>query len=277
MIELIKTYSKIPNVKGKNFLGNWLIDCLNLKEPQIQSMLYDFKLDLDLNDRIQRQMFIKRIYEQGTVKNLIPFLIKSHVFFDIGANIGYFSFLAAATNPKLSIYSFEPLPKNINAIKKNIELNKNKNIKLIEKCISDQNGSIEFAIPPHGECGWGRISYKELFDNEKILRPTQTLDSFCDEHAISQVDFIKMDIEGFEFHVLRGAEKLLKQKNAPHLCIEMNDHCFKDMGIDIKEIFSFLKDKNYKLYYIDKHHSLRPTDKPVDNNSSWNYFALKEK
>lgn len=277
MIEIIKTYSRIPNVKGKNFFGNWLIDALNLKEPQIQSMLYDFKLHLDLNDRIQRQMYIKRLYEQGTVKNLIPFLKTSRVFFDIGANIGYFSFLAEATHPQLSIYSFEPLPKNISSIKKNIELNKSKNITLIEKCISDQNGSIEFTIPPIGECGWGRIAYKELFDNQKILRPTQTLDSFCNEYSIPQVDFIKMDIEGFEFHVLRGAENLLQQKNAPHLCIEMNEYCFKDMGIDIHEVFLFLKDKNYKLYFIDKNHKLKHTDKPVQNNSSWNYFALKQK
>ena len=277
MIDIIKTYSKIPNIKGKNFIGSWLIDFFELKHPQTQSMIHHFKLNLDLNDRIQRQMYIKRIYEQATVENLIPFLKTSRVFFDIGANIGYFSFLAASVNPQLKIFSFEPLPKNISSIKKNMELNPNAKINLIESCLSDQKGEIEFSIPPEGECGWGRISYKDMFDNNKIVRPVQTIDDFCNTNAIDRVDFIKMDIEGFEFHVLRGASELLSRQNAPNMCIEMNDICFKDMGIDIMDIFSFLKERKYKLFYIDKNHDLKPTEAPVTQNSGWNYFALKQK
>lgn len=274
---LLKAYSHLPNLKGKNYLGNLLVDWTQLSGVHVQHMLFDFHLSLNLQDRIQRQMFIKRIYEPDTVANCIPFLKKSHTFFDVGANIGYFSLLAKAVNPRLQVYSFEPLPQNIECLKKNIALNPNFNIQIIEKCVSDKNGTTEFMIPPQNECGWGRIAYRDLFDGTKILRDVITIDDFCHKNQIQKVDFLKIDVEGFEFHVLKGAEKLLSSPHAPHICIEMNTSCFEDMGVSITEIFQFLIDKNYTLYSLSKDGSLAATSRPVENYLHLNYFAIKEK
>lgn len=275
MEHLLKYYSKIPNIKGKNFLGNKLIGFWQPRDCKEQAMQYDFKLLLDLNDRIQRQMYIKRVYEESTVKNLIPFFKKSSVFFDVGANIGYFSLLAQAVNKKLKVYSFEPLPKNRESLKLNIKINSTKSIELIETCVSDSNGDIQFSIPPKDECGWGRISNENIFNGETLQLKTQTLDSFCELNKISKVDFIKIDVEGFEYHVLKGAQKTLNA--GPDICIELNDQCLKGTGVDILEIFSYLKNKNYNLFYIDKNNNLKITSAPLKNYKCWNYFALKNR
>ena len=276
MSQLIKYYSKLPNIKGKNYLGNVLLDFF--KEPIVadQEMIHGFQLHLNLSDRIQRQMFIKRIYESTTVENLLPFIRQSKVFFDVGANIGYYSLLAKAVNPQLRVCSFEPLPQNVHSFRTNLEKNKNYSIQLVEQCVSDSIGETEFIVPPDEECGWGRIAYRELFDGKKITRQKTTIDEFCKQQNIAEVDFIKIDVEGFEFHVLKGAEKLLSKKNAPHLCIEMNIPCFQDMGINVDDIFLFLKEYNYKFYYINSSGKLAPTAGPVENYKHLNYFAIKE-
>ncbi len=273
-IDLIKTYTLLPNFRGKNFLGQKLLKVLSKKSSsQVQKMLTGFRLQLDLQDRMQAVMFIKRCHEPETEIVFKEMAKTSKVFLDVGANIGYFSFLVKQMSPQSKVYSFEPLPQNILAYEKNRELNNFSSMFLQEVCVADKHGETEFLIPPSEESGWGRMAHRELFSGEKIKRSVVTLDEFCEQHQLSAVDFIKIDVEGYEFKVLQGATKIIESQR-PRICIELNEPCLLDTGTSSEEIFRFFKTRNYHMFALDAKKGLYRVHAPVPYYKFLNYFAL---
>lgn len=120
MLDLFESYTKLPNFRGKNFVGQKLIKVFDLqKSPfRLQKMLMGFRLRLNLQDRMQSVIYIKRCHEPETEAVFKELARTSRVFLDIGANIGYFSFLVKQVSPQAQVHSFEPLPKNIESYKK---------------------------------------------------------------------------------------------------------------------------------------------------------------
>lgn len=275
MMEAFKAYTWLTNFRGKNFLGQKVLNLI--KSPknilQTQTMLTGFRLQLDLRDRMQSVMFIKRCHEPETEAVFKEMAPSSQVFFDVGANIGYFSFLVKQLSPRAQIYSFEPLPQNINAYKKNRELNQFSQMELNEVCIADQKGETEFLIPPPEESGWGRMAHRDLFSGEKIKRSVITLDDFCRERNIARVDLMKIDVEGYEYKVLKGASETI-EKHRPRICIELNEPCLLDTGTSGEEIFAYFKQRNYQMYALDKKKGLLKVDAPLAYYKYLNYFAL---
>ncbi|MBY0385218.1 FkbM family methyltransferase [bacterium] len=274
MMEVLKVYTRLPNFRGKNFLGQKWLKFVNPQKKilQTQTMLTGFKLQLDLRDRMQSVMFIKRCHEPETEVVFKEMAQSCKVFFDVGANIGYFSFLTKQMAPRSQIYSFEPLPQNINAYKINRELNQFSLMELNEVCVADQKGETEFLIPPPEESGWGRMAHRDLFSGEKIKRSVITLDDFCRDRSISRVDLIKIDVEGYEFKVLKGATEMI-EKYRPKICIELNEPCLLDTGTSGEEIFAYFKQRNYQMYAL-KNKGLLKVEAPVPYYKYLNYFAL---
>ncbi|MCK6593739.1 MAG: FkbM family methyltransferase [Bacteriovoracaceae bacterium] len=97
---------------------------------------------LNINDRIQRRMFVKKSHEPETEIHLKNFLATSKSFLDIGANVGYFTLMAKATNPQIKVFSFEPNPNNVRKIEENISLNQFQDITLSSSCVSDMAGEV---------------------------------------------------------------------------------------------------------------------------------------
>ncbi len=275
MLDLFKTYTKLPNFRGKNFVGQKLLKAFNLQRSpfRVQTMLTHFRLRLDLRDRMQSVMYIKRCHEPETEVVFKEMARTSHVFLDVGANIGYFSFLVKQLSPKAQVYSFEPLPQNIESYKKNQELNHFSEMHLQQVCVADQAGETEFLIPPVEESGWGRMAHRDLFSGEKIRRSVITLDQFCREKNVGKVDLIKIDVEGYEFKVLQGATEVIAT-HRPRICIELNEPCLIDTGTSSEEIFSFFKKRNYQMYALDKKKGLILVEAPLPDYRYLNYFAL---
>lgn len=236
-------------------------------------MLYGFLMELDVSDRIQRLMYIKRSYETETCLALIPHLKSAECFIDIGANVGYFSLLACAVNSKARVLSVEPLPHNIEKLQKNRELNHFSKMEILDVCISDHEGTTEFVIPPGDECGWGRIAYKEMFDGHRIQRTVDTVDRIVARLKIQKVNVIKIDVEGFEFKALLGMEQTLLA-HKPVICIELNEPCLQDLNTSGNEIFQWLIARDYSLYSLTRTGSLQPCKEILPNYEYLNYFAI---
>ena len=136
------------------------------------------------------------------------FDLKEGVFLDIGANVGKYSImLGKRMGVDGRVLAFEPEPNNIKSLKKNIELNRVNNIDIIEKACSNSKGEIDFYLSSNNTGGHS-ITAKT---NNKITVQADTLDNILKERGVSRVDMVKIDVEGAEYLVLRGASIMLRK------------------------------------------------------------------
>src|SRR5437588_2385506 len=142
---------------------------------------------------------------------------------DIGANIGLWAMRAAVIiGDNGRLHAFEPLPANITRLERNLALNSIENVMVHSIAVSDTAGEAVFYSPESRSSGTGRLAPREGLRPE-LKVATATLDSLLVEGTIGTPGFIKMDVEGAELRVLRGAQRLLASDNAPMIMFELNE------------------------------------------------------
>lgn len=126
------------------------------------------------------------------------------VVYDIGANVGYFSLLAAVlTGPEGKVIAFEPLPRNLSFLRRHVTLNKLKHVvQVVPAAVSDKSGEAAFNLGASNAMG-------HLAESGEITVRMVALDDISTE--IRPPDFMKVDVEGAEYAALKGARALLEQ------------------------------------------------------------------
>ncbi len=185
---------------------------------------------------------------------LLEYLLnKDSVFFDIGSNKGEYAYYAEKLINSKNIYLFEPeknLNKQLNAIFSNCQI--------FDVALSDNKGTHQFKIPVINgvvdNCLSSlEVDNKEDNETEAIVYEvkTNTLDNFTKEKNVIP-DLIKIDVEGHELSVLKGAEQYIL-KHHPTLIIEIEQRHHKNS--DINSVFESFKNKGYNCYYYSKKQS----------------------
>ena len=127
------------------------------------------------------------------------------VLYDIGANVGYFSLLAAKlVGPEGRVYAFEPLPRNIEFLRKHIKINKFENIEVVDAAVSDHSGEAHFDLGASSAMG-------HLADSGGIQVRMVALDEMLEAGELRPPNYMKVDVEGAEYEALKGARKVLEQ------------------------------------------------------------------
>jgi FkbM family methyltransferase len=127
------------------------------------------------------------------------------VTYDIGANVGYFSLLAARlAGPEGQVYAFEPLPRNIDYLKKHVAINAIENIEVVEAAVSAQSGEAHFDLGASSAMG-------HLAESGGITVRMVSLDEMLAAGELRPPDYMKVDVEGAEYEALKGAQELLAQ------------------------------------------------------------------
>jgi FkbM family methyltransferase len=126
------------------------------------------------------------------------------IFYDIGANVGFYSLLAARLVTSGKIYAFEPLPSNVWYLRRHLELNETSNVEVLDLAVSDQVGTAFFEEAACRLMG-------HLAQEGTLGVRTATLDSLVFEEEISPPTVVKMDIEGAELLALRGASECIQR------------------------------------------------------------------
>ncbi len=173
-------------------------------------------------------------YESEQVRFFEKIVKKDWVIFDIGAHVGFYTLLSAELVGKDGkVFSFEPLIDNYEYLKKHIEINNYKNITPLNVAVSDKDGSAFFR---KGE----NTSMGHLTSNGEIKVRTITIDNLINNKKLPIPDVLKIDVEGAELAVLKGAVNLL---NGYHPIIFLSTH-----SSDIhKKCCDFLLSLGYKL------------------------------
>jgi FkbM family methyltransferase len=172
---------------------------------------------------------------------------KDGMFVDVGANLGYFSFLWAGLAPQGRVVAFEASPRNISMFQFSIERNcLGRRIALIPKALGDCTGSVAFDIGPEEQSGWGGLS-NEVSSNA-ITVPIVRLD---DELPDQRIDLLKVDVEGAEALVLLGCEKLLRKRMINTIYFEQNQERMNALGFKEGDVQKFLRTMGYECRPID--------------------------
>jgi FkbM family methyltransferase len=138
-------------------------------------------------------------------QNLISREVRPNsVFWDVGANVGFYSLLASKLVASGKVFAFEPVPRNLSYLRKHLALNRVTNAEVLAIAVSDRNGTSPFEIEETGFMG-------HLSGEGSTMVPTATLDSLIDEGKVLPPDYVKMDIEGAELMALRGASRTFQR------------------------------------------------------------------
>lgn len=136
------------------------------------------------------------------------------VLFDIGANAGYFTLLGCRKGAK--VIAFDPVQSNVEAISRNLSLNRFDNAIVEQIALSNRNGEAAFVIESNNaNSHLANVDITHAKSNmvQQIVIPVMTLDDYCNINSL-QPTVIKLDVEGAEVDVLLGADLTIKSKKA---------------------------------------------------------------
>ncbi len=190
---------------------------------------------------------------QGTYEKFLWDLIHSRlprngVFFDIGANIGWYS-LHAAYLSKARVFAFEPGTAALQHLRRNILLNGlTEDIRLTEKIVGLENETCRFSNDTVGHALNHVLADDEAGINSCELHSI-SIDRFVTAYQISHIDLIKCDVEGGELKFLLGARNTL-QRFHPILLLEINQNWCERQGYSPREIYGFLNELDYRYQVI---------------------------
>ena len=193
------------------------------------------------DDKYIGQRIALKKYEKYETALFLSQLSSESVVVDVGANIGYYTMLAAKVVKK--VYAIEPDKKCFEILKKNVRENNLKNVVLINKAASDKREK-KYLIRDEENLGNSRIKPtpnpsldKEGNTNNKNIIYADTLDNILVNEQI--ISLIKIDTQGWEPEVILGAKKVIK-KHRPIMFLEYTPSEYKD-----RKMINFLK-KNYQ-------------------------------
>ncbi|MEC8680971.1 MAG: FkbM family methyltransferase [Candidatus Thermoplasmatota archaeon] len=177
-----------------------------------------------------------------------PLLTKDDVVFDIGTNIGTIAnWFATRTH---HVHGFEPHPDNLRMTKEQIQLRKTTNITLSQLALGSEPGTLQLHVKSfHGHHSLGDTSATPTV--EKIDVEVDTVDRYCTANGIERIDFLKIDVEGFEEEVLKGATTMLEKQQVRLVLFELRQTILASIGKNGKDIFAPLLEQGYTVFTLD--------------------------
>jgi FkbM family methyltransferase len=208
--------------------------------------------------------FIFYGFEKKETYFVLSFLDEGDRFIDIGANIGYFTLLAAEKlGPKGKVYAFEPDIETYQNLIKNVELNDfSKYVECYNKGLSDCKESLQFTKYKEGHDAWNSLSKPINLDFVDKIEEIEVypLDNVMSVEDFKLVKLIKIDVEGWEKFVILGMQSLLK-KHKPTLIIEFSDENLFKTGYTSFDLFNLICSLGYDAFEIVEDGLLKTTFK----------------
>lgn len=196
---------------------------------------------------------------------------------DVGANQGYYTLLASQKVGSAGrVISFEPAPREKKALQIHKRLNRCKNVS-IHQCAMGKNETEENLLVVQGrETGCNSLRPPIVPSETSALRVRVTrLDDWLSRQRIDHVDFIKLDVEGGELDVLRGAEQLLQRKPRPVILAEVQDVRTEPWGYRAREVLELLAKREYQWFQLTQEGLLAELDLSP-NDFDGNFVAVPE-
>ncbi len=250
---LNKIYRKLPDFTGKQRLGR-LIFKKQIKKAKNLIVTGNYNINYrlpNLKENIGYEIFINGIYEKETSDFIISKIPEGGVYIDIGANIGSITIPVIKNKKNVKVICIEASRSVYSYLEANCRTNKLENIVLINKAISDKDDEVMNFYSPTGQFGKGHFSNDLNDEMEKVS--TIRLDTLLKKYDITKPDFIKVDIEGYEYYAFKSAGEMLEVSAAPDILFEFEDWAEKRAaGLKPGDAQLYLLERGYKLFVLKK-------------------------
>ena len=231
---------------------------LHSRSPRVL-LINDFDTTLsfycELDEHMGSQIFWRGSYS-GSQLILLDRLLAPHmVFVDVGANHGELTVFAAKRLTEGKVIAFEPVSVLFQKLERNININNFTNVQLIQKGLSDKSfkstiytreGSFEDGTKHEGlPTLYPTITRSQIGEVIEITY----LDQFVESENVTRIDVIKLDVEGAELAVLKGATKTIRRFN-PTILMEVNEETSQAAGYPARALLDYLSEMGYRFEEI---------------------------
>jgi FkbM family methyltransferase len=205
------------------------------------------------------------------------FLRPGMTVLDIGAHHGYYTLLASRkVGPSGLVLAIEPSPRERKKLRLHLRINRCKNVQVESRALGEAEGSAELYLIRGTETGCNSLRAPYVAqDTERVSVSVECLDRVLQDHRIERVDFIKLDVEGAELSVLRGARQLLSNKPRPVILAEVQDIRTRPWGYRALEVVRYLSSVNYRWFRPLPDGSLEGIDTALEEYDG-NFVAIPE-
>ena len=248
-----KLISYVRDIDVKGFrklsilLPKWLLPKPKKIGEHIIRTIYGFKLIIDpsIDNGVELSLFQTGTYEKGILSFIENNFNGGGCFIDVGANIGLMSVFTANKFPKAKIIAFEAQPDTFVLLKENIAINNIVSIDARHCALGNENGNVSIYDNWQINRGGASIVVKDTNSNAHLVK-IQTLDNAIGD---TLTEMIKIDVEGFELEVLKGAQHTIR-KYLPVIIVEISTQRVNKHASS-GEIIEFIKGQgNYRIYKL---------------------------
>jgi FkbM family methyltransferase len=233
---------RLPKVKGSGLLGNLLKKLYNRKPRSAEkSQVLGFNMLLDPNECVDGELlFYPELYDRMELEYIRSNLAKGECFIDAGANIGLYSLVASGVvGDSGQIIAIEADLYNADKLRMNLKLNSIDNITVVQKGLSDKQEELVMNINMDGNRGGNTLVALDGIKQKGVSVDCDTLYSILIKLGIKKIGGMKMDIEGFEYRVLKTFYNNAPKEYYPRfLIIEINSGYAQQGSSDLHELIT---------------------------------------
>jgi FkbM family methyltransferase len=211
-------------------------------------------------DRPQALQFLHRNFDSADFRAISQLVQSGDIAFDVGANVGEYSvLLSRQCGASGRVWAFEPVPDTYWRLRETLALNRCGNVTPVQAAVGDGAGIVRMNLFEPQYSAWNTMGMPEMMTPQgnrispakSVDVPSCTLDAFCHSEKIEKINFLKVDVEGFEKAVFQGAAELLRERRVECVCFEISQAPLKGANATSRSIFEALETFGYLAYLFD--------------------------
>jgi len=244
--------------KAKALKNRWNLFLSNIPVPRRLSLGFWW---MRRNDNLAETL-LKGVFEAAELAFVQKFLQPGMTVLDIGAHQGLYSLVASRRVGRSGrVFSFEPSPRERRALRLNLAINFSRNVTVEALALGSQETTADLYVVQGNQTGCNSLRPPDVYSSTLPIRvQVTTLDQWLSQLGISSIDFIKLDVEGAELDVLKGASTFLQIRPRPMILAEVQDARTVPWGYHAKEILTFLQNAGFSWLRLVHDGSLEKLD-----------------
>ncbi len=223
---------------------------------------HGLRMSLRYDDHVAQRVLTEWRFEPEVSAVSLAVIRRGMTVVDVGANIGVHTLLfAQLVGPEGHVVALEPNPVALRQLRRNITLNALTNVTVVGVAASDEEGEADFSLPVDGQEAFGGLSNSGRFaEGARTRVATDRLDRILPELGFAPASLLKIDVEGSELRVIRGARSLLEQSPRPTVIYEADYRNLEASSCTEQDTKGFLEERGYTVYEISPQERLAIPD-----------------